>query len=143
MRVKIIKNAFSGELEEEINKFISNDDIIPKDVKYCVSDTYFSALIIYEETLNEEIEILEEDDKLTIKSNAFLTSDSGTISLPDDDKISHIEEIENLSSCDLWIKNDRLNDYVANVLNKNSGIFYKKINEIIDKVNDIELDRRL
>ena len=49
MRVKIIKNAFSGELEEEINKFISNDDIIPKDVKYCVSDTYFSALIIYEE----------------------------------------------------------------------------------------------
>lgn len=53
MRVKIIKSAFSGELEEEINKFISNDDIILKDVKYCVSNTYFgemfSALIIYEE----------------------------------------------------------------------------------------------
>ena len=53
MRVKIIKNAFSGELEEEINKFISNDDIILKDVKYCVSNIssgeMFSALIIYEE----------------------------------------------------------------------------------------------
>lgn len=49
MRVKIIKSAFSGELEEEINKFISNDDIIPKDVKYCDSGEMFSALIIYEE----------------------------------------------------------------------------------------------
>lgn len=48
MRVKIIKSAFSGELEEEINKFISNDDIILKDVKYCVGEM-FSALIIYEE----------------------------------------------------------------------------------------------
>lgn len=48
MRVKIIKNAFSGELEEEINKFISNDDIILKDVKYSSGDM-FSALIIYEE----------------------------------------------------------------------------------------------
>ncbi len=53
MRVKIIKNAFSGELEDEINEFISNYDIIPKDIKYCVSDMpsgeMFSALIIYEE----------------------------------------------------------------------------------------------
>lgn len=59
MKVKIIKNAFSGELEEEINKFISNDDIIPKDVKYCVSDIpygeMFSALIIYEERVKRRI----------------------------------------------------------------------------------------
>lgn len=64
MRVKIIKNAFSGELEEEINKFISNDDIILKDVKYCVSNIssgeMFSALIIYEERGKQENKHLDE-----------------------------------------------------------------------------------
>ena len=50
MKVKIIRNFFKGELEEQINNFIKlvkSENII--DIKYCEDNDYGSALIMYKD----------------------------------------------------------------------------------------------
>lgn len=49
MKVKILKNLSETKLEEDINNFIDNINIRVKDIKFSISSTKYSALIIYEE----------------------------------------------------------------------------------------------
>ena len=71
--------------------------------------------------LNDEIEIIEEDNKI--------------------EKI----EYELIAQCDNWLKDERgnfsnlkLNQYLINCIGKNTEIFGNKINEIIDRINKME-----
>jgi len=58
MKVKVFDESHEKDLEEEINKFISENDIQIIDIKYSVSNSIFSeeqiycfsALVIYNET---------------------------------------------------------------------------------------------